>query len=99
MIEISRVSGSLRTNRGEALNSFYLPQISSVAKNIIYNMLLLLSFGLSSPVLCFGICMNSIITVSSYLIRLGRLVFHWEDALRTGGCEAMGESISITFFS
>lgn len=52
---------------------------SKIVSNVVNNIVLLLTFGLSSPVLCFGIGLCGIIDVSCYLILLGRVLYKFEE--------------------
>ena len=48
---------------------------SKVISNIMNNLVVLLSFGLSSPVLCVSICLGMIVNENCLLILIGRIVF------------------------
>jgi hypothetical protein len=79
VVEVSRVvilfQLKFDDSRKNILQDFYLPRMSFVVSHLINNLILLLSFGLSCPVLCIGICLSSLITVSSFLVRWGYLVY------------------------
>jgi hypothetical protein len=69
------IQSKFKDSQKNILQDFYLPRMSFVVSHLINNLILLLSFGLSCPVLCVGICLSSLITVSSYLVRWGFLVY------------------------
>ena len=48
---------------------------SEIISNLINSLVLLLSFGLTSPVLCVCICVGVMTSVNCWLILIGKIVF------------------------
>lgn len=47
---------------------------TKVISNLIINLMFLLSFGLSSPVLCLSLCLSGVMDIACYIILFGRLI-------------------------
>jgi len=90
IVDVFRVMLRLQTKYSDyprfIQQNFLLPHQSlhpsTIISNIITNLMLLLSFGLSSPVLCVSISLSGVIDVSSYLILLGRVILTHEEMER-----------------
>ena len=81
IVDIIRVISILNV-KSEMYSKFiqkYLPsteiKVSKIISTAINNLVLLLTFGLSSPVLCVNICMGMILNENCLLILMGKLIF------------------------
>ena len=54
---------------------------SIILSNLINNMTLLLSFGLSSPVLSVSVCLGVMINISCWLIIIGKSIFQHQNRM------------------
>lgn len=81
LVDISRVIIILNINYENypKLIRYWFPnkhmKSSKIISNVMNNLVLLLSFGLSSPILCFCLCLGMIVSEKCKLILIGKKFF------------------------